>query len=127
MRAFKDDEPFKMRAAPKGVRAGVLDRTSSGAAETARAAQPHHGALDFTRTRHRDLDKLTGMRVAIVWHALGTDDLESFGDLWRGELDDHAFLTEVGEHLTANQEAVLPVFLFAVHILPGAESLDNSG
>jgi hypothetical protein len=105
----------------------ALHWASGRAAEAASAAQPHHRTLDFARTRHWDLHELAGMRVTIIWHALGANDLEGLSYLRRGELDDNALLAEVGKHLTADQEAVLRVLRFAVYIFPGAESLDNRG
>lgn len=67
------------------------------------------------------------MGVAIVGHALGTDDLQGFRHLGRSKLYDNTLLAEIGKHLAANEEAVLPILILAVYILPGAESLDNSG
>ena len=82
-------------------------------------------ALDLAGTGDRDLHELTGVRVAVVGHPLGADDLEGFGHLGRCQLDDDALLAEVGEDLAADEEAVFAVLLLAGHIFPGAEAFDD--
>ena len=104
---------------------GELDRTGRCSAQTAGAAQPHHGALNLARPVHRDLNELPGLGIAVIWLALGALDFQGFGNLGRGKFDDNALLPEVGENLTAYEEAVFAINFFSGDVFPGAKPLNN--